>query len=445
MDLSPYLEQQKTPLKEALKALVSIPSVIAEDQDGFPFGKAIDDALIKALEIARDLGFRVVYDPQGYYGYAEIGSGAELVGVLGHVDVVPAGSPEQWQFPAFEATEADGRIYGRGTQDDKGPTLAALFAAKALLETGVPLNRRIRFIFGTDEENLWRCVRRYLQVEETPTLGFTPDSRFPLIYAEKGVLQLVLEGANDTQLKLSGGNAFNAVPDLAIYTGPRQAELLAELERLGYESEQGENGVRVLGKSAHAQATEEGVNAITRLAQALLGIGLSAPALEFIVNDLGADPFARAMFGECRDELTGRLKCNVGMLELGENARLSLDLRIPVSVEKDWVVTRLQEAAQRYGFSYQEREWLAPLYMPLDHFLIQTLLQVYRQVTGDYETQPFTAGGATYARAMANCVAFGAVFPDRPKVEHQPNEYIRLDDLYQAMHIYAQALYELTR
>jgi acetylornithine deacetylase/succinyl-diaminopimelate desuccinylase-like protein len=264
-------------------------------------------------------------------------------------------------------------------------------------------------------------------------------------YAEKGVLQLVLEGVNDTELRLSGGNAFNAVPDLAVYTGPRQAELVTELERLGYESEQGENGVRVLGKSAHAQATEEGVNAITRLALALLGIGLRAPTLEFIVNDLGADPFARAMFGECRDELSGRLRCNVGMLELGENARLSLDLRIPVSVEKDWVVTRLQDAAQRYGFSYQEREWLAPLYMPLDHFLIQTLLKVYREVTGDHVTQPFTAGGATYARAMANCVAFGAVFPDRPKVEHQPDEHIRLDDLYQAMDIYAQALYELTR
>ena len=232
MDLKPYVEQQEHLLKEAVKALVSIPSVIAEGQDGYPFGKAIDDALHKALEIAADLGFRVVYDPQGYYGYAEIGAGEEMVGVLGHVDVVPAGSPEQWEYPPFSPAEQDGRLYGRGTQDDKGPTLAALFAAKALLEAGVPLNRRIRFIFGTDEENLWRCVRRYLQFEEIPTLGFTPDSRFPLTYAEKGLLQVVLEAANDTELRLSGGNAFNAVPDTAVYQGPRQAELAVELDRL---------------------------------------------------------------------------------------------------------------------------------------------------------------------------------------------------------------------
>lgn len=445
MDLLPYIERQKTPLKEALKALISFPSVLAEGEDGYPFGKAIDDALRKTLDIARDLGFRVFYDSQGYYGYAEIGTGAELVGVLGHVDVVPAGSPDQWLHPAFEAVEEDGRLYGRGSQDDKGPTLAALFAAAALLEAGVPLNRRIRFIFGTDEENLWQCVRRYLQVEETPTLGFTPDSRFPLIYAEKGVLQVVLEGDNETGLQLRGGNAFNAVADTAIYNGPNQAELAVELDRLGYEYERGEGHVRVIGKSAHAQATEEGVNAITRLAQALLGIGLVSPALNFVVDDLGADPFGHGLFGDCQDELTGRLKCNVGMLELSERVKICLDLRIPVSVEIDWIESRLQQAAQRYGFSYSVREWLPPLYMPQDHFLIQTLLEVYRQVSGDYETQPFTAGGATYARAMPNCVAFGAVFPGRPKVEHQPNEYIRLDDLYQAMEIYAHALYALTR
>ncbi|HWQ84393.1 MAG TPA: Sapep family Mn(2+)-dependent dipeptidase, partial [Anaerolineales bacterium] len=277
------------------------------------------------------------------------------------------------------------------------------------------------------------------------TLGFTPDSRFPLIYAEKGVLQVTLEGTNETGMRISGGNAYNAVPDQAVYEGLQQAELVQELDRLGYGYVRDGDSVRVLGTAAHAQVPEEGVNAVTRLAQALLGIGETAPALEFIVKELGADPFGRGMFGDCQDELTGRLKCNVGMLELGDQARLSLDLRIPVSVEKDWVVSRLQPAGERYGFSYQEREWLAPLYMPLDHFLIQTLLQVYREVTGDYESQPFTAGGATYARAMPNCVAFGAVFPDRPKVEHQPNEHIRLDDLFQAMQIYAQALYALTR
>lgn len=445
MEIEPQLEKQEMLLVEAVKDLVRIPSVIAEGQDGFPFGPAIDAALRRILDIARDLGFRVFYDPQGYYGYAEVGAGEEMLGVLGHVDVVPAGSLEQWHYPAFDPVVQDGRLYGRGTQDDKGPTLAALFAVKALLDAGVSLNRRVRFIFGTDEENLWRCVRRYMQIEETPTLGFTPDSRFPLIYAEKGLLQVVLEGPHQGGFRLNGGNAFNAVPDMAFYEGPHLALLAAELERLGYPYERDGDRLRVIGKSAHAQATEDGINAITRLAQALLGIGQRTPALEFIVDILGADPFGRGLFGDCQDEVTGRLKCNVGMLELGEQAKLCLDLRIPVSVEKDWIVSRLQNAAEKQGFRYSEREWLAPLYVPLDTILVQTLLQIYRQVTGDTKTQPYTAGGATYARAMPNCLAFGAVFPGRPKVEHQPDEHIRLDDLYQAMRIYAQAIYALTR
>ena len=445
MQIDPHLEKLQMPLVEAVKDLVRIPSVIAEGQDGFPLGPAIDAALRTALEIARDLGFRVYYDPQGYYGYAEVGAGGELLGVLGHVDVVPAGSLDQWQSPPFDPVVRDGRLYGRGTQDDKGPTLAALFAVKALLDAGVSFDKRVRIIFGTDEENLWRCVRRYLQNEETPALGFTPDSRFPLIYAEKGLLQVVLEGPNHSGIRLSGGNAFNAVPDIAIYEGPHLVPLAAELERLGYAYERDGERLRVIGKSAHAQVTEEGINAITCLAQALPGIGQHAPALEFIVDILGADPFGRGLFGDCQDEITGRLKCNVGMLELGELAKLCLDLRIPVSVEKDWIVSRLQNAAEKQGLRYSEREWLAPLYVPLDTILVQTLLQIYRQVTGDTETQPYTAGGATYARAMPNCVAFGAVFPGRPKVEHQPDEYIRLDDLYQAMRIYAQAIYALTR
>ena len=44
---------------------------------------------------------------------------------------------------------------------------------------------------------------------------------------------------------------------------------------------------------------------------------------------------------------------------------------------------------------------------------------------------------------MPNCVAFGALFPGREQTEHQANEYAILDDLYQAMDIYAEAVYRL--
>jgi acetylornithine deacetylase/succinyl-diaminopimelate desuccinylase-like protein len=101
--------------------------------------------------------------------------------------------------------------------------------------------------------------------------------------------------------------------------------------------------------------------------------------------------------------------------------------------------------ATRYGLEYKEFDWLAPLYLPLDHFIVTTLMKVYRQYSGDPVTEPKSSGGATYARAMPNCVAFGALTHDEPLTEHQPNERTVLKNLYKAMEIYAQAIYELTR
>ena len=129
--------------------------------------------------------------------------------------------------------------------------------------------KRVRFIFGTDEETLWRCINRYKEKEETPTLGFSPDARFPLIYAEKGLLQLRLEGQNQTDVRLSGGSAFNAVPDMMFYDGVMQEELASKLDELGFAYEWKEDGIEIIGKAAHAMITEEGINAIARLCIAL--------------------------------------------------------------------------------------------------------------------------------------------------------------------------------
>ncbi len=177
--LEPHLKAQEAPLKAAVVELVRIPSVCVEGGGGYPFGEAIDQALRKTLEIAEDLGFRTKYGEAGYYGYAEVGEGKEMLGILGHLDVVPPGKREDWGRDPFDPDEQVGMLYGRGTQDDKGPLLASLYAVKALMDAGVKFNKRIRFIFGVDEETLWRCINRYKEVEELPGMGFSPDSRFP--------------------------------------------------------------------------------------------------------------------------------------------------------------------------------------------------------------------------------------------------------------------------
>jgi len=445
--LGEALRGQRAPLVEAVRRLVRVPSVMNEGEAGTPFGIEVDRALDTALQIAAELGLRTVRAPGGEYGYAEMGGEGHapaLVAVLGHVDVVPAGNRTEWLHDPFDPQVTDGRLYGRGVQDDKGPTLAALFAARALQEAGVTFPRRLRFILGTDEENLWRCMKAYLAAEEIPHMGFAPDAKFPLIYAEKGLLQVVLEAPNHSGLQLSGGEAFNAVPDMVDYHGPGQEALRQQLERLGFAHEDIPGGVRVRGKAAHAQVTEEGVNAVCRLALALNAVGLHSQAIDFLANEVGEDPYGTRIFGEVQDEDTGRLKFNVGKIELDEMERISLDLRLPVSTPKEAIFERLAHTAQLYGLATRQHDWMAPIHVPRDSPLVQTLMRVYHETTGD-AAQPETSGGATYARAMPNCVAFGAVFPGRQKVEHQPNEHIHLDDLFLAMEIYARAIYELTR
>jgi succinyl-diaminopimelate desuccinylase len=429
----------------SIKELVRIPSVIDQSSASYHFGENIDIALKKTLEICEGLGFRTYYDPEGYYGYAEIGEGSELVGILGHLDVVPAGALDVWKHNPFEPVVEDGKLYGRGTQDDKGPTLTALYAAKGLMNLGITFNKRLRFIFGTDEETLWRDMKKYMEKEEKPSLGFTPDSTFPLIYAEKGLLQVILEADNETDLVLEGGNAFNSVPDNAVYTGEKQEELKSKLNQLGYEYENTPSGVKVLGKSAHAQVTEKGINAIARLAITLKSIGITSKAIDFIVNEIGEDPFATKIFGNCEDEDSGKLKLNVGKITIGKKETLSIDMRIPVTVAKDYIEEKIKTASEKYGLSYSEHDWLNSIYIPKDHFLIKTLMEVYQGITKDTSSQPKVSGGATYARALDNCVAFGAMLPGKTKTEHQPNEHIVLEDLFVAFEIYAKAIYELTR
>ena len=426
----------------SLQTIISYPSVLNEGENGTPFGQAIQDVLEKTLELARELGFQTYIDPEGYYGYAEIGQGEELLAVLCHLDVVPAGDLEDWQTPPFEATLKDGWLIGRGVQDDKGPSLAALYAVKSLLDQGVTFTKRIRFIFGTDEETLWRCMNRYNQIEEKADLGFAPDSSFPLTYAEKGLLQVKLHGPGWEDRPLQAGRALNVVPDKATYKGERLEELLPVIEQSGVNYTEETGAVTVLGLSKHSKDAAEGVNAIVGLAESLSLIQ-PHPALLFIADAVGEDATGAALFGEIKDEPSGALSFNIATLSIDEErSEIGIDIRIPVLADKDALVERLTEVAASYQLQYEEFDYVAPLYVPLDSPLVSTLMEVYQEETGD-QTPAMSSGGATFARTMENCVAYGALFPDALQTEHQANERAKLDDLYRAMEIYAETIRRL--
>lgn len=435
-------EEIKSDYLESLKTIVSYPSVLNEGENGTPFGQSIQNVLEKMLELTRSLGFKTYIDPKGYYGYAEIGQGEELLAILCHLDVVPVGDLSDWETPPFEATIKDGWIHGRGVQDDKGPSLAALYAVKALMDAGVTFNKRIRFIYGTDEETLWRCMARYNELEETATLGFAPDSSFPLTYAEKGLLQIKLHGSGSQELAIEAGEAFNVVPAKASYTGNLADSLEVELKKQAFEYERTADTVTVIGVPKHSKDAAEGVNAIVRLAMGLNPL-VQHSTIQFMAEAVGEDATGSSLFGEISDEPSGTLSFNVSGLTINQDeSEIRIDLRIPVLADKDKLVRELSQIAEKYQLRYEEFDYLAPLYVPLDSELVSTLMAVYKEKTND-DSPAVSSGGATFARTMPNCVAFGALFPGALQTEHQANERTVIDDLYKAMDIYSETIYRL--
>ena len=349
-----------------LDRVISIPSYLQEDNSKYPFGENIQKALEEMITICKELGFRTYIDPEGYYGYAEIGSGDKLVGVLGHLDVVPPGDLSKWENDPFKPVVKDGKYYGRGAQDDKGPTLAAIYALKTLLDCGFELKYRVRFIFGTDEENLWRDMPKYVEKEEMPTIGFTPDSKFPLIYSEKGLLQCKLIAKNESGLVFKGGDAMNSVPSNMIV--PKSDELVEMLKELNYEFKEKDGKIEIVGKSVHAQVAETGINAINRYMHALTKLGKESKSGRFITENLIGYDFAEPIFGVVKDEHSGELKFNVGKIEFTEeNEILGIDMRIPVTYDKEKIVEVLTKKAKEYGFEYTQHDYLKSIYVPLDN------------------------------------------------------------------------------
>ncbi len=423
--------------RDHLAQLVAINSENGPEQPGKPMGEGAYEALCTALDIARALGFCTVLDEAGYYGYAEVGEGEEMLGVLGHVDIVPAGDETLWHSAPFTLSERDGVWYGRGVQDDKGPMLAAMYGLYLFLKGGGVLTKRVRFIFCTDEEIGWRCVHRYVQCEELPSLGFTPDSSFPLIYAEKGVLQYRLTTREPSCVPLVGGTAVNAVPEEA--NAPYTEALAEAMRALGHPFEKQNDTLCAKGKAVHAKDAPQGENAAVHLCAALYKCGESGALLRFIAEK-AADATGEALFGKVEDVETGHLTLNVGTIRFANGRQQAdIDIRFPVSYTREQVAEQLQKTCADYDVLAEEQNYLKPLHIEKDTALVKLLLQAYHEASGDTQAEPRTSGGATFARSMDNILAFGASLPGAPSTEHRPNECLSVRNFKTAIEIYARA------
>ncbi len=437
-------ENERQQALAALKRLVAKPSYNEAPAPGAPFGPKIRQALDELMRICDELGYQTYEDPDGYYGYAETGTGSETFGIIGHVDTVPAGDLSTWEHDPYSGEVFGDVVYGRGVQDDKGPVIAALFAVKALENRGYHFNKKIRFIFGTDEETLWRGIAKYNQKEAPIDLGFSPDAEFPVTYAEKGLQQSYLVGPGTELLNVETGGAFNAVPDRAEYAGPKQDEVKTALEKHDFKYHEEAGKLVVEGKAIHAMLAPQGVNAVLRLAIALDDVFKGFGPLDFIGQCFKEDATGTNLLGDVKDEASGHLTFNISSLKITpKETRMQIDLRIPVTVDRDALLEKLSQNVAKYDLQYKHFDYVAPLYVPKDTELVKTLMTVYQDQTGDVASQPQVSGGATFARTMHNCVAFGAMLPTTPDFMHQANEQWPLQDMFKAMDIFAEAVKRL--
>ncbi|MFC7443304.1 dipeptidase PepV [Laceyella putida] len=462
------VEKRKEDLLAELSGLLRIESVLDESTAGpqAPFGRKIAEALEYMLQLGEKDGF-TTKNVDGYAGHIEYGEGEELIGLVSHVDVVPAG--EGWTSPPYAPEVRDGKLYARGAIDDKGPTMAAYYALKIVKELGLPLSKRVRLIIGTDEESLWRDMKVYFEREEMPAMGFSPDADFPIIASEKGLLDIRLSGKTEeqpagedhwTMVEFKSGQRVNMVPDYAEVKLIGEGDVFELKEKVqdfllthriqGY-AEENNDGVTIVirGQSHHGSEPHKGLNAALEMGRLLGRIPLDPSGQTFVnlLNDLLIDDFYGERLGIAQEEeVLGKLTVNAGVFEyvLGQEQFIRINVRYPLSGDSEDILNAIAAKMLPYGLTITEVDHKAAHHVDHSHPLIQTLSKVYEEQTGK-KAQVLAIGGGTFARVLDTGVAFGPLFPGSEETAHQRDEHISLDDLFRSTAIYAQAIYELAR
>lgn len=410
-----YLEDHIDEMTELLGELVAIPSVMGRPAENAPFGEMPAKALSLMLERCEQFGFSVE-NVENYAGSADINHLEPALAILTHLDVVPEGTG--WDNDPYALTRCGNKLVGRGTIDDKGPAVAAVFAARAVRELGIPLKRGVRLIFGTNEENGSADLAYYLKKRQLPPMVFTPDGEYPVINGEKGMLRVYFSTLLDENVEISGGEVINAVPgtctvkigsDLTVYRG----------------------------KSAHASTPEQGENAITKFLADYSGDSRVIKSIQqcFQHGDVGGN----AIFGDN----SGNFTCVLSMLKTVENSvKGGIDIRYPLDRTKAEVSRIICGKLQAAGFTIDSCDGSEPHYTAENSDFVQALLKVYERITGD-KGRCITIGGGTYVHEIDGGVAFGAEYPGGSGNMHAPNEFITVESLLKNAEIMAESIIQI--
>ncbi|WDV48033.1 dipeptidase PepV [Clostridiaceae bacterium M8S5] len=464
MDFNKLINSYEDKMVEKLCKIVSIPSVEGVPEENMPFGREVDRALKYTLNLCEELGFKTC-NVDNYAGHADYGEGDDILGAILHLDVVPAG--DNWSVDPYSPYKReDGKIYGRGTTDNKGPLIAVLYAIKALMDSGIKPKKKIRVIFGTNEETRWDGINYYLKKFDSPQFTIVPDAVFPMIYAEKGILDIKYCKKLDDDIlevvEFKGGNALNSVPDFAtikiksnketIDAIKNKLDVLNYQEKFVVQSNVSKNtiSVSVKGTPAHASVPQDGANAICYLSNILTKVLPCDTNLcnisSFIDSKFHYQDYNGKLAGIFfEDEPSGMLTYNLGTIAIKDGiVEIGSNIRYPVTMNYEMLNTKLGNLCRVSGFHYLKYDHLKPIYQPLDSKEAKILLNAYREITNDDVSKPISIGAGTYARALKNAIAYGGQLQSDEVVPHQNDEYITSDSLLLMAKIYAKAIYDLS-
>ncbi len=447
MNIKERVLSYKNDMIQDLTTLVSYNSIFENPTPTAPFGQANADCLDAALKIVEKLGMKPV-NLDNYIGYGEVGEGKEVIGVLGHLDIVPVG--EGWNTDPLKVTEINGNLYGRGVSDDKGALIAGAYAIKILKDLNVPLNKRIRLIMGCNEESGSRCLEYYVEKEGDVDYGFTPDALFPGAFGEKGMVGGTFSSKNTSIISMNGGSVSNVVCARVITEIPNDTCDLEVLKKyltdnkLEVKVEVGSTTkLDVKGVAAHASTPELGINAIAYTMSALALAGFKDDFVEFYNEKIGLATDGSNCGADFKDDY-GALTFNNGVMKT-ENGVItgSIDIRFPVTLRSEQIISALKKGFESDKGNLDVSKGVEPLFYPKDSALVSSLVKAYQTVTGDTETQPITMGGGTYAKGIKNCIAFGCEFIGNDNHIHDANEVLNIDEFMLQVEIYVEAIQNL--
>ena len=449
MNVKKMVEGYKDELVSRLGKLVAINSTEGTSLADAPFGAGPRDVLKTALAMLEQDGFKTV-NLDNYIGYAEMGEGEQVIGVVGHLDVVPA-VKEDWKTDPYTMVEQDGILYGRGVSDDKGAVVASMIAMKVLRDMNVPMNRRIRLIMGTNEETGSKGLKYYVDHEGSVDYGFTPDGDFPIINGEKGMVHGVYRSKSTSLIDVEGGIAGNIVCSKVVAKISKNSFSYKKLgdyfnnANISYTLDEGEteDTVTVIGKAAHASTPEMGKNAISYLFMGLQNAGFQDPFADFYCSHFGLNTDGEGLGCKCSDEY-GALTLNNGVIHMQDGVvEGSIDIRFPVTMCTKQILKMIEEFKEDAGGVVKMKAGAEPLFYAPDSPLCSALISAYQEVTGDMESKPLVIGGGTYAKGMDNTVAFGCSFPGNDYHIHDADEWCPIDELLKQAEIYVAGIQKL--